>query len=219
MGILGILLLGLGLGYLFFHEDHTSDSPLSHTHAEQSEVWTCSMHPQIRQESEGQCPICGMDLIPATQSTSNDPVQLEMTSESVKLAQIETTVVGSGSLSGKRIILAGKIQADERRASSQVAHLPGRIEKLFVSFTGERIRAGQKIAQIYSPELITAQQELLEAKKLADTNPALLTSARKKLGYWRLTNAQIESIETSGRIQEKMDLFADTNGVVAQQNA
>jgi Cu(I)/Ag(I) efflux system membrane fusion protein len=182
------------------------------------EIWTCSMHPQVQQNEPGDCPLCGMDLIPLEANTSNDPLVLEMTSEAVKLANIQTTIIGEAAgQSGQTIRLSGKVQPDERLASSQVAHVPGRIEKLFVSFTGEQVSKGQKIATLYSPELITAQRELLEALKLQALNPGLLEAARNKLRYWKIGNATIESIEQNGTIQETFTVYADASGIVTNK--
>lgn len=214
--------VGLGVGYLLF--GNQSNAASEHAHAMEAgpetgaaAVWTCSMHPQVRQEEPGDCPICGMDLIQLDAAAANDPLLLEMTPEAVKLANIETTVVGATGTAGKRLILSGKVQADERRTASQVTHIAGRIERLFVSFTGERVRAGQRLATLYSPELITAQRELLEALKVQSVNPDLVKAARKKLTYWKITAEQIRAIEQSGTIQETITIQADASGVVAQR--
>ncbi len=184
----------------------------------QEEIWTCSMHPQIRQNEPGECPICGMDLIPLAAATGTDPLVLEMTPEAVKLADIQTTTIGmAGAGAAKTIRLSGKVQADERLAATQVAQVPGRIEKLYVTFTGEAVRKGQKLADIYSPDLVTAQRELLEAKKLQDLNPALLEAARNKLRFWKISPATIQAIEDKGTIQETVTLYADESGVVTQK--
>ncbi|MEZ4955006.1 MAG: efflux RND transporter periplasmic adaptor subunit [Saprospiraceae bacterium] len=135
-----------------------------------------------------------MDLIPASSNTSADPLVLQMTESAVKLSNIQTTVVGSSRCSGKTLLLNGKIQEDERRGQPAKAHVPGRIEQLFVTFTGEPIRKGQKLATIYSPELITAQQELLEALKLQDVNAHLPEAARNKLRFWKIPQTTIEEI-------------------------
>ncbi|GAB5552901.1 MAG: hypothetical protein Sapg2KO_24920 [Saprospiraceae bacterium] len=218
--------IGLVAGYLIFGNNQNSSLPAD-THDQEaeaiqtsadSEIWTCSMHPQIRQNESGDCPICGMDLIPLEENTSNDPLILEMTNEAVKLANIQTTIVGEGGAnSGKTIRLSGKIQPDERLASSQVAHVPGRIEKLYVSFTGEEVKKGQRIATLYSPELITAQRELLEALKLKDLNPDLIEAARNKLRYWKIRETSIQEIEKKGKIQENFTVYADESGIVTKR--
>lgn len=214
-------IIGLGIGYLLFGgADANSEKIEHHTHSHEaeSEVWTCSMHPQIRQPEPGICPICEMDLIPLETNTSNDPLVLEMTEEAAKLANIQTILVGeSGQNSGAVIRLSGKVQADERLASSQVAHLAGRIEKLYVSFEGEQVRKGQKLADLYSPELIAAQRELLESKQLVDLNPNLLEAARNKLKYWKIGEETIKMIEESEKIQETFPLYAQASGVVMER--
>ena len=220
------LAVGLGAGYAIFgkNANNVSASMDAHDHNEEAsssdsgKIWTCSMHPQIKQNEPGDCPLCGMDLIPLEENTSNDPLVLEMTNEAVKLANIQTSIVGeTAGQSGKTIRLSGKVQPDERLASSQVAHVPGRIEKLFVSFTGEQVSKGQKIATLYSPELITAQRELLEALKLQTLNPGLVEAARNKLRYWKIGNATIESIEQKGTVQETFIVYADEAGIVTNR--
>ncbi|MFK8103587.1 MAG: efflux RND transporter periplasmic adaptor subunit, partial [Saprospiraceae bacterium] len=219
---LAAALLGLGAGYVLFGKNKTSAPEVS-THStttERSEqIWTCSMHPQIRQPEPGDCALCGMDLIPLSTESSDDPLVLQMTDEAVKLANIQTTTVGGGMENQAKVIsLSGKIQADERWAATQVAHVPGRIEKLFVSFKGERVQKGQKIASIYAPDLITAQRELLEALKLAELSPGLLTAARTKLRYWKIDPTVIAAIEASGEIQENFILYADATGIVTNRS-
>jgi len=158
-----------------------------------------------------------MDLIPAEANASSDPTVLEMTAEAAKLAQIETTVIGATEQTGSDLVLAGKLQADERLRASQVAQVPGRIERLFVSFTGEPVRPGQRLAILHSPALISAQRELLEARRLEARRPALLQAARQKLAYWKIDSTTIAEIERSGQVREAFTLRADVGGVVTQR--
>jgi Cu(I)/Ag(I) efflux system membrane fusion protein len=221
------LIAGVGIGFFIAQTPRSTPSSKSdydssaHQHIESSahpEIWTCSMDPQVRQPEPGACPICGMDLIPLDNNSSNsDPLVLEMTEDAVKLANIQTTVVGTSGAAENTILLNGKIQADERRSSSQTAHIPGRIEQLFVTFTGEKISKGQKLATIYSPILMTAQKELLEALKLQETNPELVEAARKKLRNWRISDGEIQAIEEAGEISEVLTLYAEKSGVITQR--
>ncbi len=222
-------IIGLGAGYLLFHkghaiitvpEEHGHEQPSATNHQSAETEYTCSMHPQIRQNEPGICPICEMDLIPVEDNTSgnDDPTILEMTQEAVKLANIQTTTIGTTSDQPiKMLTLNGKIQKDERRAASQTAHIPGRIEQLFVSFTGERVQKGQKLATIYSPELITAQRELLEAKKFQDVSTELLEAARNKLRFWKISDATIQRIEGREQIKETFTLYAENSGIVTNR--
>lgn len=218
--------VGLGFGYFIFGGNQGEMAPMSiksnnnasMANSADEEIWTCSMHPQIRQNEPGLCAICGMDLIPLEGNTSDDPLVLEMTENAVKLANIQTTVIGSASgQSEKNIRLSGKVQADERLTSSLVSHVPGRIEKLFVTFTGEQVNKGQKLATLYSPELMTAQQELLEAIKLQSVSPGLVEAARNKLRLWKIGKASIEAIEERGTIQENFAIYADESGIVTNK--
>lgn len=220
--ILAAMAFGLLAGWLLFgnqkgeeHEVHSTTTPET---VSGDDIWTCSMHPQIRQPEPGDCPICGMDLIPLEESSSNDPLVLEMTREAVKLANIQTTTIGQEKAgTGNALRLSGKIQPDERLASSQVAHVPGRIEKLYISFTGEQVQKGQKIALLYAPELITAQRELLEAAKLQSVNPGLLEAAKNKLRYWKISDEVIDDVLKNGSIKETFPVYADESGTVTKK--
>jgi Cu(I)/Ag(I) efflux system membrane fusion protein len=220
---IGGILLGALLSVAIMSFRTTASTPVhdqgdSMASSSTEAIWTCSMHPQIRQNEPGDCPICGMDLIQLEENSSNDPLVLQMTEEAARLSDIQTTIVGaSGSAGSKTLRLSGTVQADERLASSQVAHVPGRIEKLYVTFTGEQVSKGQKLADLYVPELITAQRELLEARKLADVSPGLLTAARNKLRYWKIPEATITRIEEEGTIQETFTVFADESGIVTNK--
>ncbi|HWS01359.1 MAG TPA: efflux RND transporter periplasmic adaptor subunit, partial [Prolixibacteraceae bacterium] len=208
--------LGLILGWIFFHSAPKTDETHIHASGETNpEVWTCSMHPQIRMEKQGKCPICAMDLILVSQSggAGIDPDAIHLTSEAAQLANVLTSVVTTQK-PVKEVRLYGKVQADERLIQSQVAFIPGRIEKLHVNFTGETVRKGQPLATIYSPELVTAQQELLEAAKSRQTQPEIYEAAKERLRQWKLAESQIDAIENSGKVQANMDVVSTASGIV-----
>jgi membrane fusion protein, copper/silver efflux system len=216
---IGIVLLfaGLFLGWIFFHNSTPDNTKSSGLAVAEHTIWTCSMDPQVRMDKPGKCPICGMDLIPLQNPyESTDSTAITITESAMKLAEIETSIVTRGSVL-KEVRLYGKIQADESLLQSQTAHFPGRIEKLLVNVTGEKISKGQLIAKIYSPELVTAQKELLEAVKLSDKYPAILDAAREKLQLWKLTDNQIASIEKSGAIITTFDIYAAASGVLVNR--
>jgi Cu(I)/Ag(I) efflux system membrane fusion protein len=217
------LIIGFSGAWLIWGNNSTEgkNTEAAHNHVAEKkaeEIWTCSMHPQIRQPEFGDCPICGMDLILLEENSSSDPLVLEMTEEAVKLSDIQTIKIGESIQSGsKKIRLSGKVQDDERLASSLVTHLPGRIEKLYVNFTGKSVQAGQLIAEIYSPDMISAQTELLEALKVRETNPALLDAARNKMRYWKIGDKLIEEIESSGKVMESLPIYAGSSGIVTKK--
>jgi Cu(I)/Ag(I) efflux system membrane fusion protein len=216
--ILGILifLVGIFIGWLFFHSSsRTNNKSVQAMETVKSTIWTCAMHPQIRMTHPGKCPICGMELIPLAKgaTTNPDSSALYMTRESAQLANVLTSVVKKQK-PVKEVRLYGKVQADERSFQSQVAHIPGRIERLAVNFTGDHVSKGQVLADIYSPELITAQQELLETVKTKVLQPELYEASKEKLRQWKLSDQQIAQIEKSGVIQNNFEVLSNTSGTV-----
>jgi Cu(I)/Ag(I) efflux system membrane fusion protein len=216
---LGTLLVGLFLGWFLLgnlsninkvHEDIEI--------ADRNERWTCSMHPQILREATGDCPICGMDLIPA--ETPADGLladQFKLTANAMALANIQTSIVGSGKAEDNMIQLSGKIAENETMNAVQVSYFSGRIETLAIGFIGEEVFKGQLLATIYSPELYAAQQELITAVSLKDTQPALYKAVRTKLKLWKLSEDQINKIEMSGKIQENFPIYATVSGTVSEK--
>ena len=209
-----LLLAGLFLGWLFFHpSDKKNDK--QQTAETKKQIWTCSMHPQIRLDHPGKCPICGMDLILLNQGGGEkvDSNAVHFSKEAAELANVSTMIV-SRQKPTKEVRLYGKVQADERLLQNQVAHIGGRIEKLFVNFTGEAVHKGQLLAMIYSPDLITAQQELIEAAKSKQTQPEIYQAAMEKLMQWMLTEKQIAQIESSGKVKTNFEVYSNTSGIV-----
>lgn len=232
----GLLLTGLLTGWLLFSgspadndhsahnlqnqheiEQHVQDS---HTDENGEIVWTCSMHPQIRESEPGNCPICGMELIPARSQgaeADEDNYSMVMTASAARLAGIQTTPV-IRAVPQKNLDLPGRIRVDERRITRVTAHFPGRVRKLNVNFTGAMIRKGEPMATIYSPELITAQRELLEAARQKEHNPRLYESARQKFRLWEFTDEQIQEIEESGTVQNELEILSPADGYVLRRN-
>jgi Cu(I)/Ag(I) efflux system membrane fusion protein len=210
------LIVGLFLGWLVFHPSKNKEENHDQsTEVAQGTIWTCAMHPQIRMEQPGKCPICGMELIPLVKSSTPtiDPSAIHLSKEAAQLANVLTSVV-TKQKPVKEVHLFGKVQADERLFQSQTAHVPGRIERLSVNFTGETVAKGQILAEIYSPELITAQQELLETVKTKQLQPELYEASKEKLRQWKLTDDQIAKIESSGVVQNNFEVVSNTSGTV-----
>ncbi len=212
---IAMLLIGLLLGWKFLgNEEHTPTANVSEAASLEEEVWTCSMHPQIRQSEPGKCPLCGMDLILVSNSSSkSNPMAIKMSESAMQLADIQTAVVGKG-IAEKAALMNGKIKVDGRSVRSQASHFSGRIEKLLVNTVGEQVYKGQKVAEIYSPALATAQQELFEAYKMRETHPSLYQAARDKLLNWKLTEPQIDEILKDGKPRDRFTILADASGIV-----
>ncbi|HYQ58624.1 MAG TPA: efflux RND transporter periplasmic adaptor subunit, partial [Draconibacterium sp.] len=221
--VLSTLAIGLLLGWLIFGGSG-SKATEEHQHEHSAEevagetTWTCSMHPQIRQPEPGDCPICGMDLIPLEEEQNGeiDPNAVSMSATAMQLANIQTAIVGAAEPL-KVVRLNGKVQEDERLIFSQSSHIPGRIEDLLVNFTGDYVKKGQVIASVYSPDLVTAQEELFEAQKIKATQPQLFEAAKEKLKNWKLTEDQINQILASEKILETFDVLAEVSGYVTQK--
>jgi Cu(I)/Ag(I) efflux system membrane fusion protein len=219
--MVGILMIGILLGWLFFGGAEKKEDTLRKNHDQTDvaveEIWTCSMDPQIRMNEPGSCPICGMDLIPLdTAGATNDPASYQMSENAMKLANISTVVVGRSDAK-KEIRLNGKVQVDERHAYSQSTHIPGRIEQITVNFTGEKVGRGQTLATVYSPELVTAQEELLQAASIKESQPELFEAAQEKLRNWKISQTQIDQILVNGKAIQRFSIRADVNGVVTKK--
>lgn len=214
-----LVLAGLFVGWIIFGTSEVpSSSKAEHNHIADAkkQLWTCSMHPQIRKEEPGKCPICGMDLIPLRSEGGSSDIPegaMQMSEEATALANIQTSVVNRKN-PVKEMLLYGVIAPDERSLQSQAAHVSGRIERLYVDFTGETVQRGQTLASVYSPELFAAQQELLEALKMTPAQPQLVAAARDKLKLWKLTDAQIATIQSRGIVSSTVDIKANTSGIV-----
>ena len=203
-----------------------------HDHTDEPSMWTCSMHPQIQLPKPGKCPICFMDLIPVESGSSDDagPRELAMTESARLLAGIATTPVRRGS-SSVEIRMSGRLAYDETRLAAITARVPGRLDSLFVNFTGMTVRQGQPLAAIYSPALLSAQRELLEAKKasqslaesrsvlLKETAEATILAAREKLRLLGFSTEQVDAIEISGEVKDHLTMNAPIGGVVVQIDA
>lgn len=207
-----VALAGLLLGWMIFHQPKTETKPKQEA---KKEIWTCSMDPQVKQDHPGLCPICGMDLIPLVTGggSTMDSSALYLTPEAIQLANVSTSTV-SRQAPVKELRLFGKVQADERLLESQTAHIPGRIEKLYIGFTGETVRKGQLLALINSPDLISAQEELLETAKSRADQPELFEAAKDKLRQWKLSDAQIDQVWRSNKVKNTFEVLAGSSGIV-----
>jgi membrane fusion protein, copper/silver efflux system len=212
-----ILLIGLILGGLIFHKSPTPENQDISISENNGTIWTCSMHPQIRRDKPGKCPICGMDLITLNQNPTNANLDvIELSTDALQLANVQTSIV-KREKPEKEVRMYGRIEADERLIQTIPAHVPGRIEKLLVDFTGDQVYKGQTIAIIYSPTLVQTQQELIEAKKLVNTLPAALDAARQKLREWKISDAQIAEIEKTEKIVSNFEVKSTVSGIVTQK--
>ena len=168
-------------------------------------LWTCSMHPQIRSSKPGKCPICGMDLIPVAK-TAGGMRTLTVSPAAKALMSVETSPVQRRYVM-HAIPMVGKVDYDETKLGYITAWVSGRLDRLYVDFTGVEVKKGDHMVYIYSEQLYAAQEELIQALKYAKQRPAattrlgisdinLVESAREKLRLLGLKEDQIKEIET-----------------------
>ncbi len=190
--------------------------------------WICSMHPQIRQPGPGDCPICGMDLIPESSgaSGSGHGPELVLSEAARRMAGIETAAVERRPVS-RRMRMLGRVAYHEPGLRWISARVGGRLDRLYVDSTGIPVSEGDHLVDIYSPELLQAQKELSSALDgLAGSQETQrefrqdnLESVREKLRRWGLGESQIARMERSGEPMEHVTLHSPVSGVVVEKNA
>jgi Cu(I)/Ag(I) efflux system membrane fusion protein len=226
---IGLILVAFFIGMRFSSGDSTTHSDKHEAQSSENQVWTCSMHPNVQLPESGQCPICFMDLIPLESGSSSlEPNQLSMSESAMKLANIETIPASMG-IAELEIHLSGKVKYDESRIGNITAWVPGRLERMFVDYTGISVKKGDHMMELYSPELYTAQEELIQARKLFDSNKgqsvigkktikATLQASREKLRLMGLLDEQIQKIEESDSPSNLTTVYSPMSGVVIQKN-
>lgn len=196
------------------------------------EFYSCSMHPQIRETQMGKCRRCGMDLIAVTSSQGGDggPRELTMSDRARKLAELQTAPVERKFVTAQ-IRIVGKVEYDETKVAYITAWVPGRLDRLYVDYTGVPVTEGDHLVYLYSPELLQAQEELISSistsNDLEDSNSAYLRdraivsieSARGKLRLWGLSESQIAEIEKRGTPSDHITINSPISGVVVHKNA
>ncbi|MFT5050934.1 MAG: Cu(I)/Ag(I) efflux system membrane fusion protein [Chlamydiales bacterium] len=196
-------------------------------------IWTCSMHPQVRLPEPGLCPMCSMDLVPASSGEGEDnlgPRTLQVSEAAMALADIETAPVERRTVAHE-VNMVGKVAYDETRLAYITSWVAGRLDRLFVDYTGVTVRPGDHLVEIYSPTLYSAQQELLQAiatvKRLEgsgldivrSTSDRTVISSREKLRLYGLSEEQIQHIVERGVPDEHVTIRAPIGGVVVHKMA
>lgn len=197
--------------------------------------WTCGMHPSVRMDKPGKCPICGMDLVPVYEKSADKGEEgavavVELGERARKLAQVKTDVVGYRSLA-RDIYTVGFIEYDERLKASVSAWVPGRIDKLFVDFTGTQVVKNESMVWIYSPELVSTQEEYLLSletlEKVKDSlfdevvagAKSLVDASKKRLLWWGITGKQIEELTKNKKTKQHTIIYAPISGIVIEKKA
>ena len=185
--------------------------------------YTCSMHPQIHEDHPGDCPICGMHLIPVARAAPTAAHTIRLSAEQIRLGNIQTMVVGGAAPAGTAgaLFLTGRVVLDQDQLTQVSARVPGRVEQLYVRNVGETVRAEQPLYALYSEELLKTQQEFLLARaqqrELAGSGidyAPLAEAARTKLRLWGMTAAQLRQVARTNQVLNPVPYFSPAAGVV-----
>ena len=198
------------------------------------DYYTCPMHPSVHKDSPGACPVCGMTLVKKSAETemnveeSRDLKTIALSPSKQVLANVSTSVAKRMSLT-KQIHAVGKVDYAEPNFRNISMRFPGRLEKLYLTFTGQKVKKGGPVADVYSPEAISAQQEYLLAKESYDQVKdaseivaggalSLLQQSKQKLLLWGFTEAQITELEQAKQVKNAITIYSPISGTVLKKN-
>jgi Cu(I)/Ag(I) efflux system membrane fusion protein len=214
--------------------EHTDTAGGSEQEGSGEAVYTCPMHPSVVQDHPGDCPICGMSLVPRRQSSGEiseeEAGRLQDVTISPRqrvLANVATSMVMPQRLT-KEIATVGRFDVDEQRLAHVAAWVGGRVEELHVNFTGAEVREGQPLLELYSPALIQTMEEYLTTLDpkgsdnsgygvLAETRRSLREGARERLLLWGITEAQIDDLERTRAVPRTTTILAPATGTVLRK--
>ncbi|MCC2548746.1 efflux RND transporter periplasmic adaptor subunit [Hymenobacter sp. BT175] len=196
----------------------------THNHESAGDVYTCPMHPQIIRDKPGDCPVCGMALVKkptagGAQAPASASLQNLLRSPDATVVSTQATVYPTAGAPNLTLTLNGRVEYDTRRAEVIAARFGGRVEKLLVRYNYQPVTKGQKLLEVYSPELVTAQQELLFIRTHDAQNTTLLRGARQKLRLLGLTDAQINRTTATGKPIYSVAIYSPYSGYVVEQPA
>ncbi|MFQ5965066.1 MAG: efflux RND transporter periplasmic adaptor subunit, partial [Candidatus Scalinduaceae bacterium] len=232
--LIAIFIAGLIIG-LFFKsggvEGPIDTTILTETTEGKILFWTCSMHPQIKQAEPGRCPICGMDLVPMREEAGGgEEASLRLGERARHLASVQTTPVEYRKLA-KSIYTVGKINYDESRIAHVTAWVSGRTDKLYVNFTGTIVKKGEHLVYMYSPDLLSTQEEYLLAysgieqlkqspvPEIISSSRTLLENTKQRLLLWGITEEQINELEKTKKPQTHLTIHAPIGGTIINKYA
>lgn len=196
--------------------------------AKTEQAWSCPMHPQVQQSEPGDCPLCGMDLVLLEPGALAKQAVYETTDAARALMDIQTTTVERRYVE-TIIQLVGKVDFDETRLATISSWVPGRLDRLYVDYTGVTVTKGDHLVSLYSPEVLAAQEELRRAagaksrlktnapESLRRASQTTLEAARSKLRRWGLTDAQVRQAESSGTASDHITIYAPIGGTVIER--
>jgi len=192
-------------------------APAAQTQAKSDVKYTCPMHPQIMEDHPGSCPICGMTLVKKTGQASEEagislgtvlqPVNSSVVSSVTAVTPVQKSIA-------TEIYGDGYLDFDTRTFNNIASRFWGRIEKLYIKYAFQEIHSGQRIFDIYSPDMVTAQQDLLYLTRSSQPEPELLNAARQKLLLLGMTSTQINQVAKTGKAFYSLPVYSSYTGHV-----
>lgn len=209
--VVAVTLVGLAiyLGSNQFNQDHTQQQEIA--------IYTCSMHPEIIQNEPGNCPICGMTLnkkVTEAQPTESASIDnLLLPTNSFIVGDFKTTTAKDTIISSE-LKLPGIVTYDPNSSVNIAARSSGRIEKMYVHFKYQSVEKGQKLFDLYSPELLTEQQNFIYLVTNDSENTSIIKASKQKLLLYGMTTSQINALAVAKKINPLITIYSPTNGIV-----
>jgi len=211
--ILFLVVVFIGITIYFFATKSGKHSEMEH----QNEVYTCSMHPEVIKDKPGSCPICGMTLVKKVtedHSEKNDSINdLLKPTDSFVVGNYQTTTV-KDTVINSEISLPGIVSYDPNSAVNIAARISGRIEKMYVNYKYQKVTKGQKIFEIYSPELLTEQQNFIYLISNDSQNTSIINSAKQKLLLYGMSNNQVNTLASAKKVNPVIVIYSPANGII-----
>ncbi|RZL12571.1 MAG: efflux RND transporter periplasmic adaptor subunit [Pedobacter sp.] len=201
-------------------EPSQTDGSTEHAHASAEEYYTCPMHPSVRSDGPGACPVCNMSLVKVSGNQTGKDEGFRLTPWQRQLANIEVQEIKSGGIgTANAKVLTGEVILNENSVEAITARIPGRIDKLYIRSKGEQVKKGQPLYQIYSEQLVSVQNEYLlalqqEGINLGELKSEFANSSRQRLLLWGMTDSQIKNLRQSGKPSATLTYFSPVSGTV-----
>jgi len=182
--------------------------------------WVDPMHPAYKSNKPGKAPDCGMELVPVHEGDAQPAAGkgLTITPDRQRLIGVQTGMTETRSL-GRSVRTVGRVAVDETRLHKVSTKFDGYIEKLYANVTGQQIRKGQPLFSVYSPDLLSTQQEYLLALRAAKQSPSLLAASRQRLLLWDVTAAEIRELERTGTARKSVTIYSPASGFILNKMA
>jgi Cu(I)/Ag(I) efflux system membrane fusion protein len=211
LAFIGIFIIGIAI--YFFAKKSDNHSEMEH----QNEVYTCSMHPEIIRDEPGNCPICGMTLVKkVTDNNSIDDSSIDnliKPTDNFIVGKYQTTTAIDTTISSE-INLPGIVAYDPNSSVNIAARMNGRIERMYVNYKYQKVNKGQKLFDLYSPELLTEQQNFIYMVSNDVENPSIIDASRQKLLLYGMTQNQINALSNSKKVNPQITIYSPDSGII-----